>query len=338
METKRRYKEIDLLRGIAIILVILGHAIIVYPINLHETGWCSVLFTWVCSVHMPLFFLISGFCYSFRWGQDSFGSEYRKYLWKKTKRLLIPYLVFCGISIVMKILFPALVNNKASFADDVMDIFLRGGGYWFLYTLFFIFLIFPVLEIIYKRCFLLFVVLNAYFLFLWMCDALPVKTDIFTLKDICHYLSYFSAGFIIKKDLDKVKKSYEKVQKPVYIAIGAALWIGCIVTIKVYPAGNRLMNFVSSLIGIYCLVYLVSAIKEYRCTLLSSCSKYSLQLYLMNGYMLVISRTISVKFLCWSNAAIIIAFNMLIDLFLSLLIIKYIIDSNKLTRFLAGIV
>ena len=58
---KQRIKEIDIMRGIAIFLVLLGHAIIVFPINLHETPWRNVLYTWVCSVHVPLFFLISGF-------------------------------------------------------------------------------------------------------------------------------------------------------------------------------------------------------------------------------------------------------------------------------------
>lgn len=32
----KHYKSIDILRGIAITLVILGHAIIVFPINLHD--------------------------------------------------------------------------------------------------------------------------------------------------------------------------------------------------------------------------------------------------------------------------------------------------------------
>jgi fucose 4-O-acetylase-like acetyltransferase len=67
---KQRGKENDVMRGIAIILVILGHAIIVYPINLYEMPWCNTLFTWLSSVHMPLFFLLAGFCYSFRQTPD----------------------------------------------------------------------------------------------------------------------------------------------------------------------------------------------------------------------------------------------------------------------------
>lgn len=59
---KERIEEIDWLRGFATFLVILGHSIIVYPINLHEIPWCNVLYEFISSFHMPLFFVISGFC------------------------------------------------------------------------------------------------------------------------------------------------------------------------------------------------------------------------------------------------------------------------------------
>ena len=60
---KTYYPEIDSLKGIAIFLVVLGHSIILYPVNLHGVLWSSKLFEWVESVHMPLFFLVSGFCF-----------------------------------------------------------------------------------------------------------------------------------------------------------------------------------------------------------------------------------------------------------------------------------
>lgn len=59
----KRYEEADILKGIAIFFVLLGHAIIYYPINLHEVYWCKFLFEFVSSVHLSLFFLVSGFLY-----------------------------------------------------------------------------------------------------------------------------------------------------------------------------------------------------------------------------------------------------------------------------------
>lgn len=59
----RRVEEIDIIRGIAISLVILGHAIIVFPVNLHEIAWCKRLHDLIYSFHMQLFFIISGWCF-----------------------------------------------------------------------------------------------------------------------------------------------------------------------------------------------------------------------------------------------------------------------------------
>lgn len=43
-------------------MVILGHAIIVFPINLHKTYWCEFIFNAVSSVHMTMFIIVSGIC------------------------------------------------------------------------------------------------------------------------------------------------------------------------------------------------------------------------------------------------------------------------------------
>ena len=45
MTSKKHLQEIDALKGWAIFLVVLGHSIIVYPINLHENIYCDALFT-----------------------------------------------------------------------------------------------------------------------------------------------------------------------------------------------------------------------------------------------------------------------------------------------------
>ena len=56
-EAKVSYPQIDALKGMAIFLVILGHAIIYYPVDLHENPACAALFNWLSAVHMPLFLL-----------------------------------------------------------------------------------------------------------------------------------------------------------------------------------------------------------------------------------------------------------------------------------------
>ena len=76
------FEQIDALKGIAIFLVVLGHGIIFYPVDLHQNVVCESIFRWLSSVHMPLFFLISGFCFSFK-------GNYKSFIWKKIKTVAL---------------------------------------------------------------------------------------------------------------------------------------------------------------------------------------------------------------------------------------------------------
>ena len=72
-----RYGYIDILKGIGVVLMILGH--------MH---FCDDIFNkYIFGFHMPLFFIISGFLYQ---KPDSIHDT----LVKKSKTLLVPYLFF----------------------------------------------------------------------------------------------------------------------------------------------------------------------------------------------------------------------------------------------------
>lgn len=78
-----RQPQFDLLKGIGIILVLIGHA------DCSRLVFCDLYL-----FHMPLFFLASG-CFFKRREDESFKARLRK----QAKRLLVPYLAFLGISI-----------------------------------------------------------------------------------------------------------------------------------------------------------------------------------------------------------------------------------------------
>ena len=63
---------------------------------------------------------------------------------------------------------------------------------------------------------------------------------------------------------------------------------------------------------------------------------YTLQLYLLNGYSLVLSRTITVIILKITSPVIIISFNVFVDLILTYLFIKYICAKIRPVRVLMG--
>lgn len=125
----KHYREIDILRGIAIIMVFLGHAVIVYPINLENVAWCRGLVAFISTVHMPLFFVVAGFCFH---QKNTYGDMVQK----KIQRLLIPYTAFNLMDMCCRLAFSKLVNRPCGIRESLIKIVLHGGEYWFLYVLF----------------------------------------------------------------------------------------------------------------------------------------------------------------------------------------------------------
>ena len=67
------------------------------------------------------------------------------------------------------------------------------------------------------------------------------------------------------------------------------------------------------------------------------CSHYSLQLYLLDGYALVVTRTILVSVLGVTNPWILILGNFILDTAICLALSKFVIDKVKLFRLLCGL-
>ena len=314
---RKHYKEIDSLKGFAIFLVVLGHSITYFPVNLHEVPWCEVLFKMLSGIHMPLFFTISGFCFSYR---GSYGS----FLAKKAKRLLLPYVVFNLIDLVPRALLPQFVNNAQSMADSAKDILLYGGAYWFLFTLFLIFAIYPA---IYKwqagspRRQLVTAGLCLILAFV----RIPVEE--FTLSLISGYLFFFNLGVLLKTR--KVPLFDCKLEKAWKLLPGGVvlLWLALL-----FSPWERQLEVLVSLIGVVgC--YFLTHVKLFN-RIFERFGRFSLQIYLLNGFLLVISRTIICR--VTTDPGAIIAFNMLVDFYLAYLGIKYIGNRVKLFRVLMG--
>ena len=58
--TKKRIYQLDAIKGVAIILVALGHCIYVFGSNIFAL---KLLDKWIYIFHMPLFFLVSGYLF-----------------------------------------------------------------------------------------------------------------------------------------------------------------------------------------------------------------------------------------------------------------------------------
>lgn len=133
MKNTQRKEYLDLLRGIAMISIVLGH-LAVRSIN-------RVVFTY----HLPVFFLITG--YFTREGQP-LPSLIRK----RARTLLVPYAVSCAIIIVLRVLWYGIRGGSGAspeavqwilasfYASGTAELVPAGiisiGATWFLWTTF----------------------------------------------------------------------------------------------------------------------------------------------------------------------------------------------------------
>ena len=115
--TKTRQYHIDIAKGIAIILMVIGHSRLpAYPQN------------WIFSFHMPFFFLISGVLTD--WSRGNF----KEFIESKAKGLLVPFSIYS----LMVIALAPLWSNM-SIIECAEQVFCKGWGdlaFWFVPVLF----------------------------------------------------------------------------------------------------------------------------------------------------------------------------------------------------------
>lgn len=127
---------IDALKGLAIISVVLGHALLgfeqknAYPSNMN---CISFLKDWIYTWHMPLFFILSGIAFRISClKSDIFPIQKLK---RTTLNLLIIYLIFESALPILKMLFSSFVNNPVQASDILGMILLPTTPMWYLWVL-----------------------------------------------------------------------------------------------------------------------------------------------------------------------------------------------------------
>lgn len=315
----------------AIIMVILYHSILVYPINLHEITWCRLLDDFLWYVQMPLFFLVSGFCFSYH-------GDYKAYAWKKTKRILIPHLFMGLLDLVVRVLpayIPAmegLVNQETSLQKGITDFLLYGGEDPFLRALFVVVMIFPLIHIIVTRHRWARIIIYPFIVAFYIFNH--YITGFMALGYACSFLIYYVIGYEIGKlDYEKVKEILKNKASTVAAAgvCGVGFWL-----LEIY--GHAIFLSVPVALGGAILCYRLAVLCKGKVErIIIMAGEYSLQLYLLDGYFLVVSRTIIVKLCGITVPAFVILLNFIIDFVLMLIVVHYVIARWKPFAFLFGL-
>lgn len=270
----KRLDYIDEMKGLAILLVTLGHLFIPYT----KDGQLYPISAMIYSFHMSFFFFLSGYINEKVNGISQIG--HREYIKKKFRALIIPFLFWSFISPFF------LDNNIPQTWNEFMEPFciFPNKHYWFLPILF-IFMIF--------------------YLFKYTIEKYGTKYNIlFTLLSISvffamgailkqyHLMIYgiYYASFLFGDYLSKYKKLRDFVMKNSVYGCGSLLLCIMWKFYPIYPTdtigqslANIIMSFVCSFMA--CIVlynfFRKTIIHRYIRHFLSEMGKFSLVIYVV---------------------------------------------------------
>lgn len=119
----KRNQRIDLLRGLAMLMVVFGHTLTGCTANSEET----FLFNVIWALQMPLFMVISGYVTKYSTIPTSLSALLRFFL-RKTVAYLLPWVVWTfGVW--------GLLFGETAFFDLPWLLYHMDSGYWFLFSL-----------------------------------------------------------------------------------------------------------------------------------------------------------------------------------------------------------
>ena len=199
---KKRLGFISFIQFVGVLSVIYGHSMN----SIDVPQWMLETKYWVYTYHMPLFFLVSAFLFSFNGGFEHKGG-YKKTLWAKFERLIVPYIIW-------NLLFFAPKYFLADYSVDHIQLtpgyFLHImlsprdnilGHTWFLFALFEMFVLAILFENLKKNKRLwIFVAM-----ILLVINCFGVEERFLAIGDLMKNGIYFWAGLLLGTvDIDKL--------------------------------------------------------------------------------------------------------------------------------------
>jgi|SRR5690625_100818 len=139
----KRLKEIDIVRGLTIFLVVLGHS------GFNSSS--GILPDMLRDFRMPLFFIVSGYLFS----TSKYLNDGNKLINDKFRSLIIPYISFAVVGSI--IWYFSLIHNDKSINlfEPLIRIWegkaIKNPPIWFLLVLFFSFIIFKIILSLTKK-------------------------------------------------------------------------------------------------------------------------------------------------------------------------------------------
>ena len=238
MEKNKRIDDIDILKAIGIILMILGHI-----------GFGEIFDVWKASFHMPIFFLASGFLYK----KSSF--KFADFFKKKFKALIVPYISFGFLHYLIWFFINISNADKVDMKKPLINLFTFNnrdlpisGALWFLTALFFLEIVYYVLDNLDDKIkyFIIFS-LSLFGCFITSFLRLPLSLDISFMA-----LGLFECGRQFKSQFYDFGKAYSIIYTIIFTVIGSILsFVNGLIIVREGIYNNVLIYYLVALMMTY---------------------------------------------------------------------------------------
>lgn len=249
-KVKNRNQFVDIMRGIAMLLVVLQHTMSGCTVGAED----SFIFNIAWSLQMPLFILISG--YVNKYGRTiSEKKDLGKYVKRRTIAYMLPWVVW-------SFFVRGIILGQSTFLDIENLFWNMDYGYWFLSTIWTISMIFGIAtfvaervgkeNVMLKQATLLIIYLVGMVLLIGI--GMVMGLSFFAIKLTLYYMPFYYAGYLYSQVDDKILKS-EKGKKLVDYVVAACfvIWLFVILRYSLYEMSDGglaiILRAVTSLAG-----------------------------------------------------------------------------------------
>ena len=295
-----RLLDIDAARGMAIILVVIGHVTSwKKPLG---NQWYLTLMTLIYRFHMPLFMTLTGITFALSLPYFRSWADVCAFSIQRVKRLLVPYLLIGLVTLTGKAVAPHFMHvdnpSRGFIQDTVMLLLVPTEGVarflWFVYVLSIYLALIPALFYIFGRRPVLLLVF-----------ALALQwgdwTEVLALDSVVYYLPFFAGGMI----LWTYRASWSALSRPV-------AWASVVLFTSVMALPFIVPKWITGVLSVPAAIGLAQSAPSNIQSVLGWLGRYSLSIYLFNGLAMGIVKALLFKVGPWDGLNFLLYFPLLV--------------------------
>lgn len=284
---KKYFEEINIARGIGIILVVLGHA---FPDSSSgmSNNFAKVIYNTIYSFHMPLFIFIAGFVATkvLDLRVDIQGGNYIK---QRVNRLLIPYLVVGLLYLPFKVAMSKFSNVPYD-VRELWKIFFGKNPNFAMWTLWVLFVLAIVAVYVVNRKNIVRVtvfslmIANIYF-------AIDCNVDLLGVDQVISNAGYYFLGIFVAIKYEMFKRFV--LEKKISVGLFATTFIGINILGQIMKYNGmeqqEMLKMFTGISGIILTIFISTKVIELKDNnvikeVLNIIGRYSMDIYIISTF------------------------------------------------------